>query len=66
MLSLMLAVVMTYASTLIGPAGIDYVPRDPAEAWQILLHVRFRPTGSDQRADWMGNLMMLVPCTTSS
>jgi VanZ family protein len=60
-LSLMLAVVMTYASTLIGPVGIDYVPRDPAEAWQILLHVRFRPTGSDQRADWMGNLMMLVP-----
>ncbi len=69
MLSLMLAVVMTYASTLIGPAGIDYVPRDPAEAWQILLHVQFRPTGSDQRADWMGNLLMLVPygfCVTAS
>lgn len=60
-LSLVLAVVMTYASTVIRPTGIDFARRDPAEAWQILLHVRFNSTGSDQRADWMGNLLMLVP-----
>ena len=68
-LSLLLAVVLTYSSTLIGPGVMNFVPHDPAEAWRMLLELRFRHNGSDQRADWMGNLIVLVPygfCVTAS
>lgn len=58
---LIYALVMTYSSTIIGPSGMNFVWRPPGEAFHALLHVRFIPHGSDQRADWMGNLMMLVP-----
>lgn len=60
-LSVLLAVVMTYSSTIIAPIPMNYVPRDPAEALHVLLRLRFADTGSDQRADWIGNLLMLVP-----
>jgi VanZ family protein len=53
--------VMAYASTVVGPSGLHYVPRDAMAAWDEFLAVHFVHTGSDQRADWMGNLSMLVP-----
>ncbi len=52
---------MAYVSTVLGPLGLHFVPLDPALAWHRYLAVRFFDTGSDQRADWMGNLTMLVP-----
>jgi glycopeptide antibiotics resistance protein len=55
------AAVMLYSSTLIGPAGPNFVYRDPAQAFLAFLHTRYVPHGSDQRADWVGNLLMLVP-----
>jgi glycopeptide antibiotics resistance protein len=55
------ALIMLYASTVIGPLGIHYVFRDPADALSALLSVPYADNGSDQRADWMGNLLMLVP-----
>lgn len=58
---LLFTLVMAYSSTVIGPMGLHFVPRDPAAALQALLRVRFVANGSDQRADWMGNLMMLIP-----
>ena len=60
-LSLLYIVVMLYSSTLIGPMGIHFVYRDPAEAFQSFRAITFVAHGSDQRADWVGNLMMLVP-----
>lgn len=54
-------VVMLYSSTVVGPGGLQFVFLDPAKAWQQFLAVRFVATGSDQRADWIGNLLMLVP-----
>ncbi|MFO1026951.1 MAG: VanZ family protein [Acetobacteraceae bacterium] len=60
-LSVLLAVVMTYSSTIISPIPMNYVPLDPAEALRTMLRLRFADTGSDQRADWIGNLLMLVP-----
>lgn len=54
-------VLMLYASTIVGPAGPHFVFRDPAEALQQFLSTRFAATGSDQRADWIGNLLMLGP-----
>jgi glycopeptide antibiotics resistance protein len=58
---LIYGLVLTYASTVVGPTGMHFVPRDPAEAWDAFLTLHFVHNGSDQRADWMGNLSMLVP-----
>ena len=60
-LSIAFAVVLTYASTLVGPMGIHYVPRPPQDALRAFLHMPFVSHGSDQQADWMGNLLTLVP-----
>ncbi|HET6306878.1 MAG TPA: VanZ family protein [Rhodopila sp.] len=55
------ATLMLYASTVVGPVGFHLVFRDPAEAFRTFLATRFVATGSDQQADWMGNLLMLAP-----
>jgi peptidoglycan/LPS O-acetylase OafA/YrhL len=55
------AVVMVYSSTVIGPAGLHFVFQDPSDAFRRFLATRFVVHGSDQRADWIGNLLMLVP-----
>jgi glycopeptide antibiotics resistance protein len=52
---------MLYSSTVIGPLGFHFVYLDPVQALHRLLAIRFVANGSDQRADWMGNLLMLVP-----
>ena len=57
------ALLIAYASTVIGPMGLHYVPLDPDKAWSEFLSRLsvWVDNGSDQRADWMGNLTMLVP-----
>src|SRR3954451_23083428 len=60
-LCLLYAGIMLYSSTLIGPTGINFVARDPADAFKVFLSTRYVDHGSDQRADWVGNLLMLVP-----
>ncbi|HXT79196.1 MAG TPA: VanZ family protein [Acetobacteraceae bacterium] len=60
-LALLCGLVIAYASTIVGPAGLHFVPLDPAEALRRFLHTRYVFNGSDQRSDWMGNLTMLVP-----
>jgi VanZ family protein len=60
-LCVLYALLMLYSSTLVGPDGVNFVPLDPAEALHRFLATPFLDTGSDQRADWMGNLLMLVP-----
>lgn len=60
-LSLICLLVILYSSTVIGPTGPNFVALDPAEALRRFLAIRFVPHGSDQRADWIGNLLMLVP-----
>lgn len=59
----LLALTIAYASTIIGPAGVNYVPLDRDVAWQSFLAraATWVDNGSDQRADWMANLCMLVP-----
>jgi VanZ family protein len=61
--ALLYALFVTYGSTLIGPQGPNFVPMPWPEAGQAFLEraLVWAPTGSDQRADWMGNLLMLVP-----
>lgn len=55
------ALLVVYASTIISPLGVNYMPQNPAAAWEKFLGIRMGSLASDQRADWMGNLGMLVP-----
>ena len=60
-LCLIYVALMLYSSTVIGPLGVNFVYRDPAEIFRDFLATPYVFHGSDQRADWIGNLMMLVP-----
>ena len=59
--TLLFALTILYSSTLIGPAGPHYVPIELQEAVSRFVSMPLARNGSDQRADWMGNLAMLVP-----
>ena len=60
---LLYALLVAYSSTVVGPSGLNFVPLDVAQAWQDFNSRAFTwvVVGSDQRADWMGNLTMYVP-----
>ncbi len=55
------ALAVVYVSLALGPNGANFVARDPDAAWHMLLTAPYLRTGSDQRPDWMANLLMLVP-----
>ena len=55
------ALVIVYASTFVGVLGLHFIPIDPSEALSQLIHIPYVEHGSDQRSDWMGNMLMLVP-----
>jgi len=61
LLALLYALMIAYGSTIIGPAGMNYVPLDSTEALHRLLAMPLVNNDSSQRSDWMGNLLMLVP-----
>ena len=58
---LLYALIVVFSSLVLGPLGYHFVPRDPAAAWQAFLATPFFNTGSDQRPDWIANLLMMVP-----
>ena len=55
------ALAIAYVSLVLGPTGFNFVPLDPDVAWRKLLATPYLITGSDQRPDWVANLLMLVP-----
>jgi VanZ family protein len=55
------ALLIAYASTVVGPLGFHFVLIDPREALSRLLAITYVDNGSDQRSDWMGNVALLVP-----
>jgi len=55
------ALIIAYAGTIIGPVGLHFVAIDPSIALSKLLQMPYVQNGSDQRSDWMGNLVTLVP-----
>ena len=59
--ALLYALVVFYASTFVSVTGIVIFPRDPEQMFLKLMAVPLVAHGSDQRADWMGNLGMLIP-----
>jgi VanZ family protein len=62
-LAVLYASAMVYMSLILGPAGFHYVPMGLDQAWEKLLSVRFVPHGSNERPDWIANMMMPVPLT---
>ena len=60
-LAVLYGLVTVYSSLLLGPDGLHYVPISAAEAWQKFRAVTFVANGSDQRPDWIANLMMTIP-----
>lgn len=61
--ALVCALLIAYSSTVVGPTGLNFVPLDPAGAWREFLAraLTWVSLGSDQRADWVGNLLLYVP-----
>ncbi|HET6235248.1 MAG TPA: VanZ family protein [Acetobacteraceae bacterium] len=58
---LLYALFVAYGSLVLGPFGYHFVPQDPAAAWHTFLATPFLDNGSDQRPDWIANLLMMVP-----
>jgi hypothetical protein len=55
------ALAVAYSSLVVGPTGFHFVPLAPETAWRIFKATPYVVNGSDQRPDWMANLLMLVP-----
>ncbi len=57
------ALLILYVSTVLSPVGFNYTPMplDQSLTAFVARAGTWLDTGSDQRADWLGNLMMLVP-----
>lgn len=60
-LAALYASAMVYMSLVLGPTGFHYVPMGFGEAWDKFLSVRFVSHGSNERPDWIANMMMPVP-----
>jgi hypothetical protein len=61
MLAALYALAVAYFSLVLGPLGLHYVPLGLGEAWDTLMSVRFVRNGSDQRPDWIANMLLLLP-----
>jgi VanZ family protein len=60
-LAVLYALAIVYSSLMLGPDGLHYVPISAAEAWQKFRAIRFIDNASDQRSDWIANMMMAIP-----
>ena len=59
--ALIYALIVLYSSLAVGPSGFNFVPMNIGHAWDRFLQTPYLINGSDQRADWMANLIMLIP-----
>jgi glycopeptide antibiotics resistance protein len=55
------ALAIAYASLVVGPRGLHFVALDPEAAWRMFKATPYLMSGSDQRPDWIANLLMLIP-----
>jgi VanZ family protein len=60
-LLLVYALIVAYASTVIGVVGLNFVPIGWDEAVHRFIQTQYVANDSTQRSDWMGNLVMAVP-----
>lgn len=61
LLTLAYAAAIVYGSLIIGPAGFHHEPIGVGEALRRFASIRWVFHDSDQRADWIANLIMLAP-----
>lgn len=61
MLSGLYALSIVYTSDIIGPLGLHFVPIGLGEAWQKFTEMRFVAHASQERPDWVANMIMLTP-----
>jgi VanZ family protein len=61
LLAVLYVLAMIYSSVVLGPAGLHYVPISLGEAWDKFLALRYIDNGSNQRPDWIANLLMTIP-----
>jgi VanZ family protein len=59
--ALLYGLAVIYSSLMLGPDGLHYVPISAAEAWRKFRAIRFIDNASDQRSDWIANMMMVTP-----
>jgi VanZ family protein len=59
-LALAYAVAIVYASVAFSRYGFNFEPLPIAETWRAFVAMPYLDHGSDQRQDWMANLMMLA------
>jgi VanZ family protein len=52
---------VVYCSLLLGPDGPHYVPLGLIAAWEKFRLVQFADNASDQRPDWIANMIMTIP-----
>jgi len=60
-LAVLYGLAVTYSSLMLGPDGLHYVPISAADAWQKFRAIGFIDNESDQRSDWIANMMMAIP-----
>jgi hypothetical protein len=60
-LAVLYGLAIVYTSLVLGPEGHRYAPIGIAEAWRKFRAVGFIANGSDQRPDWIANMMMVIP-----
>ena len=63
LLAALYAAAMIYASLVLGPAGLHYVPIGLGDAWHKFLSIRFVEHASNERPDWIANMLLPVPLT---
>ncbi len=61
LLAALYALGIVYTSLVLGPSGLHYVAISPELAWQKFMAIHFVHHGSDQRADWIANMIMPIP-----
>jgi len=59
--ALLYALAIIYCSIAVGPTGFNFVSIGMGQAWQKFIAMPYLINGSDQRADWVANLLMFAP-----
>jgi hypothetical protein len=60
-LTILYGLAVIYSSLILGPDGLHYIAISPGEAWRKFVAISYVDNASDQRADWIANLMMIIP-----
>jgi glycopeptide antibiotics resistance protein len=60
-LAILYGLIILYSSLILGPDGLHYVAIGPAAAWDRFRAIAYVSNASDQRPDWIANMLMTIP-----